>query len=260
MRKETQPSLLNLESPTVVKRKRRKRRIRKSAVGNAAAAICPIEPGCEIFGFTKGQFSLTDIVLHILQYTGPADVVISTWTAAHADIQTHHRLLASGGVRSLRFIIDRGFPSRQPEYCDLLVSKFGPDAIRVTKTHAKFVLIRNDAWNLAIRTSMNLNMNPRFENFEISDDPALADFLGEIVEEIFQREDCGVRLGAGAGRGQGRVDIPACDSAFKALWRGRPDTQATPAAASSLPASLLNGAERKRKDRQLAMALLVGTQ
>ncbi len=244
--KDKRPTLALLEAPTVVKRKRVVRhRPRKDAVANATRAIGAVEPGCEIFGFTKGQFSLTDIILHVLTATGPADVVVSTWTAAHADIQTHHRLLTAGGVRSMRFVIDRGFPSRQPEYCDLLVSKFGPDCIRLTRIHAKFVLIRNEQWSVAIRTSMNLNTNPRFENFEISDDPVLADFLTEIVEEIFAREDCGVKMG-------GKVDIPRCDSAFKELWSGRTDS-VKKTGRNDLPA-FMDVAARRARDQRLVKA------
>ena len=50
----------------------------------------------------------------------------------------------------------------------------------------KFAIIRNERWNLAIRTSMNLNPNPRLENFEISDDAELAGFFSRIVENVFK--------------------------------------------------------------------------
>jgi len=47
------------------------------------------------------------------------------------------------------------------------------------------------AGDLAIRTSMNLNHNPRLEDFEISDDPVLADYLDPVTAEIFARQDVG---------------------------------------------------------------------
>jgi hypothetical protein len=81
--------------------------------------------------------------------------------------------------------VDFSFPSRQPAYCAALREAFGDEALRVTKTHAKFVLIRNTHWNLAIRTSMNLNANKRLENFEISDDARLCDYLTSFVDDLF---------------------------------------------------------------------------
>ena len=68
---------------------------------------------------------------------------------------------------------------------------FGDDSIRTTRTHAKFAVITNEDWAVAVRTSMNLNENPRLESIEVSDDPALAGFLLRVVEEIFAEEKQG---------------------------------------------------------------------
>ena len=148
-------------------------------------AVGEVSRGCEIYGLTKGDFSLVDLIEHVLAATGPCDVVCSTWTAANADIGFANRLLANGTIRSLRFVVDYSFPCRQPAYCAALRAAFGDDAIRITKNYAKFVLLRNDEWNVVIRTSMNLNENRRLENFEISDCPAMAAWLQEVVDALF---------------------------------------------------------------------------
>jgi hypothetical protein len=44
---------------------------------------------------------------------------------------------------------------------------------------------------VAIRTSMNLNENPRLESIEVSDDPALAGFLLSVVDELWAEESPG---------------------------------------------------------------------
>jgi len=166
------------------------RELKKAVRGeSAAAAIGDLTHGCEIFGFTKGQFSCIDIITHCLEYTGPADVFIATWSAAGGDIEAAHRFLQNGQIRSIRFLVDFSFKSRKPEFCQELVSTFGYDAIRVTVTHAKYILILNEQWNLVIRTSMNLNYNPRFENYEISDSKPFADFMTSIVDEIWASQD-----------------------------------------------------------------------
>jgi hypothetical protein len=164
---------------------RKRRVIRPCLVENAAQAIGRIEPGLELYGFSKGQFSKIDILLHLLNQTGPAHVAVATWTAASKEIEDTRRMVASGAILSLRFLVDFSFPRRQPRYYAELRDAFGDDTIRVSKTHAKFLLIRNDQWNLVVRTSMNLNANKRFENFEISDDPAMADFLESVIADVF---------------------------------------------------------------------------
>ena len=48
---------------------------------NAARCIGPITKGCDIFGLTKGDFSMIDILRHIAREIGPCHIDIGTWTA-----------------------------------------------------------------------------------------------------------------------------------------------------------------------------------
>lgn len=165
----------------------------------AAEAVGPIEHGCEVYGLTKGQFSLIELAEHCLDATGPADVVFSTWTAANADIAHAYTLLGGDAkIRSCRWLVDFSFPTRQPAYCDALRQAFGDACIAATANHAKFVSIRNDEWDLVIRTSMNLNRNARLESWEISDDAAMADALGELVDAAFDEWACTIKNAAKA--------------------------------------------------------------
>ena len=165
-----------------------KRRPRLSKVTNARDALSDFGRGVETYCLTFGQFSLMDAVEAVLEKTGPADVAISTWTAGNADLSRSAEHLHDGNIRSLRFVADCSFGQRQPGYLAELVRLFGDDAIRTTRTHAKFVVVTNDDWSVAIRTSMNLNENPRLESIEVSDDPELAGFLLRVVDEIFAEE------------------------------------------------------------------------
>jgi hypothetical protein len=144
----------------------------------ATAAVATLErDGCELFGLTKGQFSLTDMIEAILEKTGPADLSISTWTAANSDVSRMLELLRSGAIRSCRWLVDMTFMRRCPSLAAEIRAKFGADAIRVTRTHAKFCTITNDGWQVALRSSMNLNQNPRLESFQVGHDPDLCNFL-----------------------------------------------------------------------------------
>jgi hypothetical protein len=159
------------------------RRVQYAA--NVAEAVGVVEHGCEIYGLCRGQYSLIDLVEHVLTYTGPADLAISTWTAAGADIDYALRLTKDGRVRSIMWLVDSSFPVRQPGYCKAMRERFGDAAIRVTQNHAKFVLIGNAEWSVVLRTSMNLNENKRLESWELSDDPELFGYLTEVVAEMF---------------------------------------------------------------------------
>ena len=152
---------------------------------NVAAAVGAIEHGCEVYGLCRGQYSLIDLVEHVLTFTGPAELVVSTWTAAGADIEYALRLTKDGRVRSVLWLVDSSFPVRQPGYCRAMRERFGDECIRVTKNHAKFVLIGNEEWHVVLRTSMNLNENRRLESWEVSDDAGLFAYLSDVVGELF---------------------------------------------------------------------------
>lgn len=154
---------------------------------NAFVSIGEIYKGMEIYGLTKGQYSIINIIETILNQTGKADVIISTWTAANAEIKKAEAFLKNGNINKLHFIVDRSFPTRQPKYYKQLIDTFG-DIVSLTNSHAKFVIIKNNDWNIVIRTSMNLNENKRLENFEISDDKTLVDYLLLICEDIISRD------------------------------------------------------------------------
>ena len=89
-----------------------------------------------------------------------------------------------------------------------LQDRFGLDCIRVTKNHAKIVLVSTeDGWRVTLRGSMNLNANPRFEQFDVSDDPAIHGTVDDVMAEISAtfagaacREAAPPRRGAGSRR------------------------------------------------------------
>jgi hypothetical protein len=152
---------------------------------SAEEAIGELKPMQDVYILTFGQFSLVDALVHVLKQTGPANVDLSTWTAADAHLERTKALMDSADILRFRMIVDRSFESRQPEYVYHMQKLFGVACIRAIRTHAKFFVVSNDRWKVVARTSMNLNENPRLENIEISTDPAFADFLTDVVDGIF---------------------------------------------------------------------------
>jgi len=145
-----------------------------------------IVPKMRRFGFTAGQFSLSDLIKYVLSATGPADLYLSTWAASSDGLKKAFDFLNSGEIRSIKFMIDTGAKKYRDETFGKLLDKFG-DCIRTTRIHAKFVVIRNESWNIVIRTSANLNKNTRLENFEIDEDVEFADFFQKFFDEAFSQ-------------------------------------------------------------------------
>lgn len=144
-------------------------RRRQILASRAAPVVGPIEKGCEIYGLTMGECSLAEIVAHIFDTVGPAKVLIGCWTCAVPDIEFFADLLKTGRATEVNWILDNSIGNRKEECCELLEELFGEDHVFATSIHAKFIVIQDGDWNLAIRSSMNLNLNRRIEYFEISD-------------------------------------------------------------------------------------------
>lgn len=206
---------------TQLRRPQRGRAIRDINAASAAEAVGPITHGMEVYGLSKGQFSLVELIEHVLQATGPADLVVSTWTAAGADLQHTRTLLDNGLVRRARWLVDFSFPSRQPGYCAELRGRFGDGSIRCTANHAKFVTVTNETWAVVIRTSMNLNLNRRLESYEISEDPTLAAFLLAFVAQSFEQDGGAASIEAAvASAHQARTTVDGLAGAVRVRDRG----------------------------------------
>jgi hypothetical protein len=172
-------------------RKRKLKSVIKAYHGGACEAIGKIERGCERFIFTKGQILLIDILRAILDQTGPADLDILTWAVGNETINKLTSIKRSGKIKNMRLIIDYSAQSMHPDYCKKMRRLFGDDNIRVTKNHAKVLILHNNEWNLCVRSSMNLNVNRRLEYVEISDSPELMAFFSEFFEEWWMTRSTG---------------------------------------------------------------------
>lgn len=162
-----------------------RRRVRTFKVGSARDTLGELTPGIELYCLTMGQFSLIDLLLAIMEQTGPAEVDCATWIAAQADLDVVEELLGRAEITRFRLLVDRSFVRMKPARCRRIEEMFGPGTIRSAGNHSKFLRISNDSWSIAVRTSMNLNQNPRIESFELSDCPTLSGFLRSVMDEIF---------------------------------------------------------------------------
>lgn len=150
--------------------------VRAMPVGDAAHCIGVLRPGCRISGLTFGQFSLLDMMKAVIDQIGPCDCLISAWTVGIRDGQIAGWWLREKRLRSVKIWVDAQFPKNEPAYCQRLVEVFGPETFTLSTTHAKFVVLKNEKWSIVIRSSMNLNKNPRLEQFDLDDSPQMAAF------------------------------------------------------------------------------------
>ena len=168
-------------------RKSPKRRIVIAPHRTARDSIGELEPGCSIIGVTKGQFSLLDLIRAVADQTDPADLTVSTWSTGIRDTENLGALINRGAFTSVSLCLDRSFAGRQPQYVQDVIKVWGQENIRMTRNHAKFFMLRNGVWNICCRSSMNLNRNPRLEQFDIDDSLELCELFADIIADIFEK-------------------------------------------------------------------------
>lgn len=144
-----------------------------------------IEHGYDKHFYTRGAFDLVQLVLYILRQTGPADVVICTYSVAEQTLKTLHRMVESGEIRSIRFLIDNRVRSISPKPFDVLVNTF-PGCYRCLALHAKVALISNNEWKISVVGSQNATHNPKLERGIIHTSPQIYAFDEEILDQEYE--------------------------------------------------------------------------
>ena len=135
--------------------RRRERAV--ESFGRAGDAIGPIEAGMAVFAMS-----------------------VWTWTVADYEIEAMNGLMARGDLAGATLLVDMSCDRRRPELMREWRRIFGAESVKVCRSHAKIARVWKGDVRLLLRGSMNLNFNPRFEQFDITEGGA--DF--ELVESI----------------------------------------------------------------------------
>jgi hypothetical protein len=143
-----------------------------------------LEPGFSLFGVTQGQFSMIDVIRYFVDRLKPARVTVWTWAIASYEVEAFEYFYQCGDITAATLIIDRSAEDRNAVLIDRWREKFGIESVKVCKTHAKIATIEGDGLRVLCRGSMNLNHNPRFEQFDVSEGGPAFELVRQIESEI----------------------------------------------------------------------------
>ncbi len=176
-----------LTTPRLVRRAHQQRYFVASRLEGAAETIGRLRAGDEVTGLTAGQFSMIDVLEHMVREAGgDADVFVSTWSAGLYDIEQVASLRSDGLVRRARWMVDRAVFSRSPAYAGAMMECFGRDAFRDSNIHAKVAIVEGRDLRMVCRGSMNLNKNLRAEQFDISVSDEIVDFFRTWADALWE--------------------------------------------------------------------------
>jgi len=150
----------------------------------AADCIGKIEKGHALFAVTRGQFSMIDAIMACLAQTGPAHISIWTWTTAEHDVKAVQRLFHESSILGATLMIDAVARNKKSRILEQWIGQFGKESIKYVRNHAKISTIHNDKFQILLRGSMNLNFNPQFEQFDLTEGGEDFKLVKQIESEL----------------------------------------------------------------------------
>jgi len=150
----------------------------------AADCIGPVESGMSLFAITRGQFSMIDAVMHVLDQVGPAKLSLWTWAIADYELLQFERLQNEGRITDGLLVIDNSARKRNADIIASWQRRFGGRSVRYVMNHSKIATIEGNGFKVLLRGSMNLNFNPRFEQLDVTEGGPDFDLVKEIEQDI----------------------------------------------------------------------------
>ena len=120
-----------------------------------------VQPDATVFWVSNGDWSMHEMLLALLDITGPAAVYISSYAMSETPARILAQLKNSGAIIKLYSVLDNRIDVRTAGSFQLM--KNISDELVLVDTHAKVTVIHNDAWKIAVVGSANYTENKRYE-------------------------------------------------------------------------------------------------
>lgn len=127
---------------------------------NLSEVIDNIEEGELIQFWTKGRWSMHQLIKQVCEIVGECDVTLCTWAITEEPLRVIHNLKATGKIRILRGLFEHKVKSRGSAFA--FAEQFF-DEIYLSKCHAKVTVIEGKEKSVTIFCSANLTKNRRIE-------------------------------------------------------------------------------------------------
>jgi hypothetical protein len=144
-----------------------------------------VDHGRTVHWVSEGDWSMHQLLQKLLELTGPADVFISSYAFSELPARTIADMKATGTIRKLFCVLDSRIDVRSASALTLI--KNTADKCKLTHTHAKVTVIRNDQWFLVVVGSANYTTNVRYEAGIISTDSTVASFHQKWIQNELTR-------------------------------------------------------------------------
>jgi hypothetical protein len=131
--------------------------------------------------YSRHDFSMHQLIECLILQTGPADVILSSFSICEEAVRTMFNLSETGQIKSLTCLFD--FMVKKHKLALLFFSNSFTSNISIAKCHAKITLIKSADYTLSVVSSANLNVNDKIEAGVIFKDKRIYDFYNQKLSE-----------------------------------------------------------------------------
>jgi hypothetical protein len=136
---------------------------------------------------TAGRWSQHQLLEFLLRKTGPCRLWMTTWTITEEPMRALLMMMKEGLILELNAVLDYRIEKRKPEAFQLASQMI--TRIKLTKCHAKLLVLKNENWNVTVLGSANFSKNPRIEAGVIFTDRGSADFHSHWIDEVIEGKE-----------------------------------------------------------------------
>lgn len=148
--------------------------------------LAMVQPGNCVHWVSDGEWSVHDLLLGLLQLSGPADVFLSSYAFSEYPARLIADLKSRGIIRSLYCLIDSRIDKRSASALTLI--RNCADQLKMVNTHAKVTVIENAEFIFCIVGSANYTTNKRYEAGMIISDRSVSCFHKKWISDELRKE------------------------------------------------------------------------
>jgi hypothetical protein len=141
-------------------------------------------PGCLVWWVSDGDWSMHELLMALIEKTGPAHVSISSYAMGETPARILAQLKQQRAILSLSCVLDDRIDVRSAGSLQLIKSIC--DEINLLKTHAKVTLLMNEHWQVTVVGSANYTENKRFETGIITTDQSAYEFNNTWIRKALK--------------------------------------------------------------------------
>ena len=132
---------------------------------------------------TDGAWSLYELVEYLLGYSGPANVLLTSFSVSDASIRHLQHLKETQLICRMQGLFDPSLRKTKTALMYFAAEVF--DEIRISPNHSKIILLDGSQMKIPVPSPANLGRNRRIEAGMIDSRPQTWDYFNNQLQKIW---------------------------------------------------------------------------